>query len=148
MRTVLFILAFACHGLLAQSKGQEARDILAVLNQQVEAWNGGDIDSYMSGYWRSDSTIFVSGGNVTTGYDSVLARYKRGYATRETMGKLEFEEVGVRLISEQIGVATGIWRIHRSQDQPWGRFTLLVEKKPEGWRVTYDHTSVGKEMEQ
>lgn len=97
----------------------------------------------MKGYWNSDSTVFVSGGNLSRGYDQLLARYKKTYGTREKMGRLEFTDLAIRRISSRAAVVTGVFRLHRSDDQPWGRFTLIVEQKREGWRITHDHTSAG-----
>ena len=125
---------------VAFSQEQEEA-IEKILLDQVAAWNAGDIDGYMKGYWNSDSTLFLSGGNLTRGYSGVLSRYKKTYDTRNKMGKLEFGELHVRIITQSLGVATGVWRLHRAKDMPWGRFTLLVEKMPEGWRIVHDHTS-------
>ena len=134
------LLLLATVGMVALSQEQE-KAIEKILFDQVAAWNAGDIDGYMKGYWNSDSTVFLSGGNITRGYSGVLSRYKKSYDTRDKMGKLEFTELHVRIITPTFGVATGVWRLHRATDQPWGRFTLLVEKKPEGWRIVHDHTS-------
>jgi beta-aspartyl-peptidase (threonine type) len=125
----------------AQENGNDVRKLLA---DQVNAWNAGDIDGYMKGYWKSDSTEFVSGGSVTRGYRNVLARYKKSYNSRAKMGKLEFSELLVRTVAPQVAIATGVWRLTRLKDQPWGRFTLILEQKPEGWRIVYDHTSSEK----
>lgn len=127
---------------LAQSEEDQIENIL---NDQVVAWNKGDIEGYMRGYWNSDETIFVSGGNVLAGYDSVLARYRRSYGTREKMGVLQFDDLNIRLISDRSAIATGRWQLNRKDDRPWGRFTLVLEKKPSGWRIVYDHTSSGSE---
>ncbi len=115
--------------------------IRKVLEDQVEAWNRGDIEGYMRGYWNSDSTQFVSGGSILRGWENVLERYKKNYDTRGKMGKLEFGELTIRLLSPTTAVAHGIWKLNRANDRPWGRFTLVVEKKKEGWRITHDHTS-------
>ena len=140
-RRVLFcFLLIAMMSVVAFSQERE-KAIERVLRDQVAAWNAGDIEGYMKGYWNSDSTVFLSGGNLTRGYSGVLARYKKSYDTREKMGKLEFAELQIRMITGNLGVATGIWKLHRVNDQPWGRFTLLVEKKLEGWRIIHDHTS-------
>ena len=140
-RLVLFcFLLITTMSIVALSQERE-KAIERVLRDQVAAWNAGDIEGYMKGYWNSDSTVFLSGGNLTRGYNGVLARYKKSYDTREKMGKLEFAELQIRMITGNLGVATGIWKLHRVNDQPWGRFTLLVEKKPEGWRIVHDHTS-------
>lgn len=119
-------------------------DVRAVLTAQVEAWNQGDISGYMAGYWKSDSTIFLSDGSIIRGFDEVAGRYATRYATREQMGTLSFEELQIRLVSKTVAVAHGIWRLKRMSDEPWGRFTLIVERKPEGWRIVHDHTSSGK----
>ena len=140
--SLICLLLPATFGIVAFSQENE-KAIEKILLDQVAKWNAGDIDGYMKGYWNSDSTVFLSGGNLTQGYRSVLSRYKKAYDTRDKMGKLEFTELQVRMITETLGVATGVWRLHRTDDQPWGRFTLLVEKKPEGWRIVHDHTSSG-----
>jgi ketosteroid isomerase-like protein len=112
-----------------------------MLDNQVAAWNQGDVEGYMRGYWDSDSTIFSSGGTMTKGYREVLARYRKGYDSREKMGVLKFQDLSIQLLSPTIAIATGTWELGRKSDRPWGRFTLVVEKKPEGWRITHDHTS-------
>jgi len=138
--SLICLLLPATFGIVAFSQENE-KAIEKILLDQVAAWNAGDINGYMKGYWNSDSTVFLSGGNLTRGYESVFSRYKKLYDTRDKMGKLEFTELQVRIITHTLGVATGVWRLHRTDDQPWGRFTLLVEKKPEGWRIVHDHTS-------
>lgn len=136
--TGLAVLALSVSVVCAQTDEQAIR---SVLEDQVKAWNNGDIEGYMKGYWNSEETSFVSGGTVTKGYAGVLARYKKGYDSREKMGVLAFNDLQVRVISPASAVVTGEWRLARAKDKPWGRFTLIVEKKPEGWRIVYDHTS-------
>ena len=99
----------------------------------------------MRGYWNSDSTVFVSDGNLLRGHSAVLARYKKSYDTRQKMGKLEFSELSFRNIEARAVIASGVWRLTRLTDQRWGRFTLIIERNPEGWRIVYDHTSTAKE---
>ena len=133
-----FLLLILANASYAQSDEEQVK---VVLTAQVESWNRGDIDGFMQGYWNSDSTMFNSGGNLEQGYKEVLARYKKTYGTKEKMGRLEFSELVVRKISPTSVIAMGVWKLHRIKDQPWGRFTLIVEKKAEGWRITHDHTS-------
>ena len=133
-----FLLLILANTSYAQSDEVQVKNVLTA---QVESWNRGDIEGFMQGYWNSDSTMFNSGGSLERGYKEVLARYKKSYGTKEKMGQLEFNELVVRQISPTSVVAMGVWKLHRAKDQPWGRFTLIVEKKPEGWRITHDHTS-------
>ncbi len=126
-----------------QTQPREA-DVRAILTAQVEAWNRGDITGYMAGYWRSDETVFLSDGSLTRGFDEVARRYAARYRTREDMGVLSFEDLEIRFLSSTSAIAHGVWRLRRMSDEPWGRFTLILEKKREGWRITHDHTSSGK----
>ena len=144
IRWIVSILLFSLLGLSLGISQEEEKSVRKVLADQVNAWNAGDIDGYMRGYWNSDSTEFVSGGNLTRGYANVLARYKKTYDTRDKMGTLEFSDLSVRVMSTSFVVATGVWRLLRVQDRPWGRFTLIVQKKPGGWRIIHDHTSIAK----
>jgi ketosteroid isomerase-like protein len=141
-----FLIAIASCVLFVSeySFSQTPDDMAAIrllLDNQVAAWNRGDIEGYMRGYWESDSTLFNSGGSLTKGYRAVLMRYKKSYDTREKMGTLGFRDLVIRPLSSNAAVANGVWELNRKNDKPWGRFTLIVERKPEGWRVTHDHTS-------
>src|SRR5256885_1891282 len=114
--------------------------IRAVLDAQVAAWNRGDIDGFMDGYWRSPETVFISGDTVTHGWQTVLDRYKKGYSTREKMGTLVFSDLEIKLISRDAAIATGRWQLTRAGDTPHGRFTLIFRKTSHGWRIVHDHT--------
>jgi uncharacterized protein (TIGR02246 family) len=115
--------------------------VRAVLDAQVAAWNRGDIDSFMDGYWRSAETVFVSGDTVTHGWQTVLDRYKKGYDTREKMGTLAFSDLEIKVIGKDTAVALGRWQLTRAQDTPHGRFTLIFRRTQHGWRIIHDHTS-------
>ena len=138
-------LAISCVVLFAgRTFGQPSTDdgaIRSLLDNQVAAWNRGDVDGFMQGYWDSDSTVFTSGGTLTTGYREVLSRYRKAYDSREKMGSLKFSDLAIQILSPKIAVAMGVWSLTRNSDSLWGRFTLIIEKKPEGWRITHDHTS-------
>ena len=137
------VIAFVCSA-PGQSGTSDTNAVRRVLSEQVAAWNAGSIDGYMRGYWESDSTVFVSGGSLIRGHRTVKERYEKKYGSRSLMGTLSFEELSVGFLTESVARASGIWRLKREKDSPWGRFTLILEKKPEGWKVTYDHTSSGE----
>jgi len=121
--------------------GNSEHAIRDLLRQQVGAWNRGDIDAFMNGYARSDTTTFVSGDDVHRGWNVVLKRYKAHYPDRARMGKLTFRDLEVHALSSDAAVATGRWHLQRSNDTPHGRFTLILRRLPEGWRIVHDHTS-------
>jgi len=114
--------------------------IRAVLDAQAAAWNRGDIDAYMAGYAQSDDTMFV-GTDGTRGWTKVRDRYKAKYDSRAKMGTLVFSDLDLRPLGSDDVVVTGAWKLTRDADSPHGRFTLIFHRRPEGWRIVYDHSS-------
>lgn len=122
-----------------------AAEIQSVFTAQQDAWNRGDIDAFMNGYAQSASTVFVSGDEVTRGWDTVRERYRKKYSDRTKMGTLTFSEIEVTPLSADSAVVLGRWKLQRANDHPHGRFTLVFKRLPEGWRIILDHTSAAKE---
>jgi ketosteroid isomerase-like protein len=138
---VLMLLLFAI-GTMAQSDESRGRsEIIKVMTDQTEAWNRGDVDGFMRGYWDSDKLVFVSGTNVTRGWQPTLERYKKSYDTRAKMGTLTFSDLEITMLSKDAAVVLGSWSLARDGDNPHGKFTLTFRRFKEGWRIVIDHTS-------
>lgn len=116
-------------------------EIRKVLQTQQEAWNRGDIEGFMNGYARLDSIVFVSGDDVTRGWETVHQRYKTKYSDRAKMGSLTFSDLEIPLLGSDSAVVLGRWQLDRKEDRPHGRFTLVLRRTTDGWRIVYDHTS-------
>jgi ketosteroid isomerase-like protein len=117
--------------------------ILQVLTDQQSSWNQGDIVSFMHGYDDSPQTTFM-GKSIEHGYQMILARYQRNYASRDAMGQLAFSDLDVRMLGDDHAVVTGHYHLTRSQSgggDASGLFSLVFEKKPAGWKIILDHTS-------
>ncbi len=145
MKNLLFILIISASVFsvsFAQSKDEKAEnDIRKVMNEQVSAWNNGDIDGFMKGYWNSPEMTFVSGTNVTKGWQPTLERYKKGYDSKAKMGVLTFSDLDITILGNKSAVVLGKWSLQREKDNPNGLFTLTFRKLKEGWRIILDHTS-------
>jgi ketosteroid isomerase-like protein len=116
-------------------------EIRAVLQAQQVAWNRGDIDSFMNGYARAETTVFVSGDEVMRGWQTVRDRYLKKYSDRAKMGILTFSDLEIEPLGPDSAVALGRWELKRAGDNPRGRFTLILRKTPGGWHIVHDHTS-------
>ena len=114
--------------------------VTEVLTTQAEAWNKGNIEEFMEGYWNSPDLSFTSDGNINRGYDGVLQRYKTNYSP-ETMGILTFSDLEITPLSNDAAFVLGTFKLDRAPDNPEGKFTLLFRKFEEGWKVIHDHTS-------
>ena len=128
---------------IASAAGDASAEIRAVMDQQVAAWNRGDIDGYMDGYVRSDKLEFVSAGKITRGWQTVRDRYHRKYDSREKMGKLAFSEIKVTQLNSTTALVAGRWSLQRKSDQPHGTFVLVFRRIPPSgeWRIVRDQTS-------
>jgi ketosteroid isomerase-like protein len=137
-------------GKTSEMKGPPSQDaiiqleIYRVIEAQQSAWNRGDIDAFMNGYARSDSTNFVSEDKVIRGWQTVRDRYKKKYSDRAKMGTLTFSDLQITLLSRNSAVVLGNWKLKRAADQPHGCFTLIVRLTTDGWRIVHDHTSAAK----
>jgi hypothetical protein len=119
--------------------------IRMVLNNQVEAWNRGDLDGFMAGYWNSDELLFCSGGTITKGWKPTLDRYRKRYqAEGKEMGRLTFADVHVELLTNETALVRGRWILVLKSSSPDGLFTLKMVRFADGWRCVYDHTSAAE----
>jgi len=116
-------------------------EIRTLLTMQTEAWNRGDIDGFMEGYWKSDQTEFVGAKGVSRGWQALLDRYRRDYPDQKAMGHLSFANLEVHVVCADGAYAIGEFHLQRENDQPAGVFTLYFRKFPEGWRIVVDHTT-------
>jgi ketosteroid isomerase-like protein len=133
--------ASAPSGLSPEREASETATILALLEAQDEAWNGGDIDGFMTGYWRSPELRFASGGDVTHGFDETLSRYKSRYATRAQMGTLDTSGHEIVILSKDAAIAHGSWQLTRAADAPSGLYTLVLRKIDGAWLIVSDTTT-------
>lgn len=115
-------------------------EIQQILEAQKNAWNRGDLERFMTYYWKSENLTFQSGANKWRGWQTLLERYKRNYP-REKMGQLDFTDLEVNLLNGNAAYVLGKWQLTFEQEKREGRFTLIWKRFPEGWRIIHDHTS-------
>jgi len=115
--------------------------IQAVLTAQQEAWNRGDINAFLLGYWHSPDLTFAGSNGIFRGWDAVQARYKKNYPGRSAMGTLDFSNLEFRFLGPDAALVLGHWHLKREKDELGGVFTLVFQRFPEGWRIIHDHTS-------
>lgn len=116
--------------------------ITAVLAEQQAAWNRGDVDAFMKGYWDSPDLTFSGSSGITRGWQPVLARYRKNYPDQKAMGHLDFSALEVRPLGKDAALVLGRWHLQRDSDQLGGVFTLVFQRFPDGWRIIHDHTSL------
>jgi len=140
MRSVFFaFLTIISLSVFSQTKDEtEVRNVLA---RQNAAWNRGDVDAFMVGYWENDSLMFIGKSGVTYGYKNALANYKKNYPDTIAMGKLTFTLIKVKQLSPEYFHVTGKYYLTRTIGDASGHFTLLFRKINGKWIIISDHSS-------
>jgi ketosteroid isomerase-like protein len=140
MKKILFLfILFSTEKIFAQSTDEAA--VRKVLATQNAAWNRGDVDAFMVGYWHSDSLMFIGKSGVTYGWQNTLNNYKKNYPDTATMGKLNFTLITVKPLSKEYYHVVGKWYLARSVGDVGGHFTLIFKKINDEWVIIEDHSS-------
>lgn len=114
--------------------------ILNVLEAQRLAWNKGDLDGFMQGYWRSDELIFIGSSGIKKGWQTTLDNYKKSYPDSAAMGTLFFDVVEVE-VNGDAAFVLGKWKVATENSESSGFFTLYWKKIDGHWKIVIDHSS-------
>ena len=136
LATTVFIIVTTA---TAQLKDESA--IKKTLNEQLAAWNAGDVNRFMGTYWQSDSLMFIGKKGVTYGWQNTLENYKKNYPDTAAMGKLDFTIIETKRLSVLYFFVVGKWHLTRSIGDVGGHFTLLFKKVKNKWMIVADHSS-------
>lgn len=140
MKNLLAVLGLFGSLTTAAQTGDEAK-IRGILAAQTAAWNRGDVDAFMQGYWKSDSLMFIGKSGVTRGWQKTLENYKKGYPDTAAMGKLAFDLIAVKRLSPDYFFVVGKWTLRRSIGDVSGHYNLLFQKRRGQWVIVADHSS-------
>jgi ketosteroid isomerase-like protein len=139
---VLIILAI-CGATAWSAPPLSTEDVHQVIVQQQNAWNRGDLEAFMSGYWNSPELTFFSGAHESKGWQAAIDRYKKSYqGAGHEMGKLEFTNLRIEMLGSDAAFVRGEFHLTMSDGKtPHGLFTLIFKKFPEGWKIVHDHSA-------
>jgi len=137
----LFLALFLLPSIISGAQSKDEKSILSILENQTAAWNRGDINGFMNGYWQNDSLMFIGKTEVTYGWTNTLNHYKKSYPDTATMGKLDFTIIQVKRLSVLYYHVVGKWHLRRSVGDLSGHFTLLFRKFGNHWNIIADHSS-------
>ena len=137
--TILFLAFFLLQQTHAQDKDEQA--IRKILSDQTVAWNAGNIEEFMKGYWNNDSLMFIGKSGVTYGYQNTLMNYKKNYGSADAMGTLSFDLVKVQRLARDYYYVVGKWHLKRTIGDVGGHYDLLFRKVDGSWVIVADHSS-------
>ena len=112
-----------------------------VMDRQQEAWNQGNLEDYMNGYWKSDSLRFIGKRGITYGWQPTLDNYKKGYPNADAMGRLQFPNLSMEIMGDSSAYVIGKWQLFRTVDTLSGHYSLLWKRMDNQWLIVADHSS-------
>lgn len=140
-RYFFLILIFALKNYFVSAQNTDEMLIRSLLQQQEAAWNEGNLEAFMNGYWQSDSLMFIGKNGPTYGYHKTLANYKKSYPDTAYMGKFKSTIISIQKLSVNYYFVTGKWFLKRSIGDVSGHYTLLLKKINGIWVIIADHSS-------
>jgi len=141
MRKILCLLLANLLFTIAFGQSADEKAIRKILYEQTLAWNRGDLDEFMKGYWNNDSLMFIGKSGVTYGYQNTLMNYKKNYSNADEMGTLLFNLLKVQRLSPEYYFVVGKWNLKRNAGDIGGHYNLLFKKIKGQWVIIADHSS-------
>lgn len=137
----IFMILLASAALFSQAQSADEKSVRQILSNQTEAWNKGNLEDFMAGYWKSDSLLFIGKSGVNNGWQNTLENYQKGYPDTTSMGKLNFDLLEVKQLTPEYFFVVGKWNLQRSIGNIGGHFSLLFKKMKGQWKIVADHSS-------
>jgi uncharacterized protein (TIGR02246 family) len=138
--------------LASERLADQARgEVQAHLDQQLEAWNRGDLDAFCAGY--DEDALFISPSGSTKGRDEILSRYRKRYTDREAMGTLSFEILEMRPVQgveismlgdsspgrvHTVSVAARWILTYPDREEAAGLTLIVLQRRGDGWSIIHD----------
>jgi uncharacterized protein (TIGR02246 family) len=116
--------------------GTPSENAKAFLNEQVAAWNSGDLEAFTGSY--SEDATFISPKGVSKGRSEVLARYKKNYPDKAAMGTLGFEILEARVAQGAVSVAAKWTLTYPNRPAATGHTLLVLHPRGKSWMIVQD----------
>jgi len=142
-RTLLTGLALGAvaGGACAQDAGADDAAIRTVIADMEAAWNRGDFEGYMAGFWNP-GVVFVSRGRFQDGWQGTLDHYVRDYGgAEERRGELHFRDITIEFLSPDAAMLISRYRLERPEHAQEGINTRLMRKIDGRWVIALNHVS-------
>lgn len=141
MKKIAIVAITLVLSLHTQAQQKDKKAILDILKKQETAWNNGDLDAFMQGYWKSDSLLFIGKGGHKYGYATILENYKKSYPNKTYMGLFTSTVLQIKRLGKNYFFVLGKWHLKRTVGDVSGYYTLIFQKINREWVIISDHSS-------
>ncbi|MEN7549981.1 nuclear transport factor 2 family protein [Rapidithrix thailandica] len=132
----LLSVAFSSFG-----QNKDVAMIASELDRQTQAWNEGNLESFMEGYWHSEQLKFIGKNGVTMGWNNILERYKKAYPDQKAMGELKFDILHQEYVGKKAIFMIGKYHLSLEGGNKEGYFSVIWKKIKGKWLIVADHSS-------
>ncbi|HEX9630928.1 MAG TPA: nuclear transport factor 2 family protein [Gemmatimonadales bacterium] len=144
MRSAILLIAGAlgCAPAAAPPPDDPTPELERLMRRSAESWNAGDLDGFLITYARDSATTFVTSRGPVYGFEAIRGRYAARFEPGAERDSLTFTEFTVRMLGGNYVLSTARYVLARGDSvTATGPFTVIWERRPEGWRMIHDHTS-------
>ncbi len=114
----------------------------SLLAESARAWNGGDLDGFLYWYRNAPETTYIGSVGLVSGWEGIRARYAPYFEPGAKRDSLRFVGIETRPLGSDLGLATARYVLFDEDSvTATGPFTLVLQRRPEGWRIIHDHSS-------
>lgn len=132
----------ACAPSAAPPPADPTPELERLLHVSAQAWNAGDLDSFLITYARDSATSFVTSRGPIYGFEEIRGRYAARFGPGAVRDSLTFADFTVRMLGADYVLSTARYVLTRGDSvTASGPFTVIWQRRPEGWRMIHDHTS-------
>ena len=122
------------------ARAASSSSIRKVIERQVEAWNTGDLKTFVQTY--AEDAVFV-GKPILHGRKALLSRYESRYPNRAAMGRLSLRISELNQLDANVATVIGEWHLTRPRaagGDVGGIYSLVLLNRNGGWKIVLDHT--------
>jgi ketosteroid isomerase-like protein len=135
---VLIAIGFISCSCTENSIPEDKKAIVSILKAQEKAWSENDIDTFMEGYWKSDSLKFYGASGLKYGWQNTLNNYKKRYPTKDQTGTLNFKINDISQINKDSYFVMGEYHLTRKAGDANGVFMIIFKKIDGQWKIIAD----------
>ena len=116
--------------------------ICAMMDRAANAWNRGDLETFVDDYLDSPQTTFIGSRGLVRGRAAIAATYAPRFAVGGTRDSLSFERLEVDLLADDVANVTAMYVLARGDSvTARGPTSLVMRRIGPRWRIVHDHSS-------
>ncbi|MBY0422623.1 MAG: DUF4440 domain-containing protein, partial [Parvularculaceae bacterium] len=119
-----------------EASGRPTTDVVkSTVMAQAAAWNDGDLQGFMNGFWNDPGFVFIAGSTVTRGWQETYKRYRDSYGESGDLGRLQYTDLDAKMLTPESASVVGRYAFSRGAASSAGALTLVLRRFEGAWRV-------------